>query len=1204
MSCSVCGATISEGARFCSSCGAALIAAAAAPAVVWDSPTADLGSASRRRVAAYTPQHLTDDVLTSHFALEGERKQVTVLFADLVGSTELAARVGADAMHTVLDSLFEAAATAIHRYEGTINQFLGDGFMALFGAPIAHEDHARRGVHAALDLQEELSRADIWAGGIHLTELPVRIGLHTGVVVVGAIGDNRRMDYTAIGDTTNLAARVMGLSGPGQVLATDTTVRLAGPAFEWSDQGRRQVKGIKNPVDVHLAAGRTVSATATAPTDAFAQTRFVGRDDELELLMQRCAALGGETGGMVSLVGEPGLGKSRLLGELRGRVASADSADTATPLWLEGRSLSFGESLGYWPFQDMLRRWLGVAEEDPADEVSLRLREAVTAVAPDRAEQIVPYLLILLGLPVPGDLEERVRYLDNQGSGAAVFRAMRELVDRLAAKGSVILVFEDLHWADPASVELIKHLMPLVRTRPLLVVGSARPEQHSPVASLRNLALEQFSDCFTEVRLRPLSDDDGLELLDDLLAGDDQRPLRQRIVERAEGNPFYAEEMVRALAADGTLVRDHRARAWRLHADPHAIAIPDSVQAAISARIDRLDDEVKQVLKMAAVIGRTFLYRILEALADPDADLADDVRHLTLVELIRERRNDRELEFAFTHALVQEAAYDSVLLDARRRLHLRVAESVELMFKDRLDEFAGILAYHYAAAERWDKAQEHLFRAADNASRVAADSVALAQYQQAIEAYGRAFGDQWDPLDRARLERKVADALFRMGQHGRAIEHAQQASRLLGVSYPSTRGGVRRAIVWQALVQLWHVLRPKSWRRKPDERTAAVLTERCLLADLLGWMDYFLDPERFVLDVLLSLNNAERNGAQADIVNGAVGVAIVLDTIGLTGWGSRYVRRATRIAESLQDPRSVAYSLLGEAQHASYEGRIADANALTARSAEAYGRIGDIRKESACSGMGIQFARMSGNVPLAQERGPIVYNDGVNSNDSLLVAWGGQNLGFIGSSLGTIDEAREYLESSLATYRTIPSWNSVSEVLADLAVCDLREGRLDEALARLDEADGYIKEYGLRGYSVAYPVLRRAQAWLRKVETSGVDERQRAVKTAKAAVKDARRLAKTAPIAKPWSLQLEGTAAWLTGDEGKALKAWNEALAVAAELEAPYAAALSLLDRGRFTGSAGDLERAAQTFDGCLMRMDAADARAALARLDTTESAA
>ena len=1195
MNCRTCGAASAEGARFCSSCGSTLAGDARVA-------TAPAGGVGPRRVD-YTPQHLNQEVLTSRFALEGERKQVTVLFADLVGSTELAARVGADAMHTVLDRLFAVAADVVHRYEGTINQFLGDGFMALFGAPIAHEDHARRAVHAALELQAALSSVEIRAGGTVLTGLPLRIGLNTGMVVVGAIGDNQRLDYTAIGGTTNLAARVMGLSGAGQVLATDTTARLAGGAFDWTDRAARQVKGFTEPVHVQLAAARRAPTTGS-PGITPSRTRFVGRDPELQRLIAHCAGLAGGTGAIVSLVGEAGLGKSRLLGELHRRVAADAPEGSAPPLWLEGRSLSFGESLGYWPFQDMLRRWLGVAEEDPAEKVAARLRQELADLAPDEAEQIEPYLLVLLGLPVPEDLDDRVRYLDNQGSGAAVFRAVRALVDRLAARGPVILVFEDVHWADPASVELIQHLMPLVRTRPLMILGAARPDQQSPVASLRSLALEHFSDSFREVRLRPLSEDDGLELLHDLVGGDDLIALRQRIIERAEGNPFYVEELVRALAADGTLVRDPRSGAWRLHGQGHTIAIPDSVQAAISARIDRLDDEVKHVLKTAAVIGRTFLYRILEVLADPGSDLEDDVRHLMLVELIRERRNDPELEFAFTHALVQEAAYDSVLLDARRRLHLQVAESVELMFKDRLDEFAGILAHHYAAAEQWDKAQEHLFRAADNASRVAADSVALAQYQQAMDAYGRAFGQEWDPLQRAQLERKVADALFRLGRHGRAIEHAEEASRLLGVSYPATRGGMRRAILWQALVQLWHVIWPARWRRTPDEHTAAILTERCALGDLLGWMDFFLDPERFVLDVLLILNNAERNGDPVDIVDGSVGVAIVLDTVGLTRWGARYTRRASRIAGRVDDPRATAYALMGEAHQASYDGRMADVSTITARGDRAYRRIGDLRRASACAGMGIQAARLTGNVPLAQERGPGLYEDGVNSNDSLLAAWGAQNLGFIGSSVGTVEEARAYLETSLATYRRIPSWNSVSEVLGDLAVCDLREGHLDDALARLDEADGHVKAHGLRGYSVAYPVLRRAQAWLLKLETADEAERAQAAATARSAVKDARRLARTVPAARPWALQLAGTAAWLAGDQRKARKAWEAALALASELEVPYGAALTLLERGRLTGSADDLERAAQTFDRCSMSMDAADARTALEHLESRQGAA
>jgi tetratricopeptide (TPR) repeat protein len=283
---------------------------------------------------------------------------------------------------------------------------------------------------------------------------------------------------------------------------------------------------------------------------------------------------------------------------------------------------------------------------------------------------------------------------------------------------------------------------------------------------------------------------------------------------------------------------------------------------------------------------------------------------------------------------------------------------------------------------------------------------------------------------------------------------------------------------------------------------------------------------------------------------------------------------------------------------------MADVYAVTARGEAAYRRIGDLRRASACAGMGIQAARLTGNIPLAQDRGPGLYRDGVNSNDSLLAAWGGQNLGFIGSSVGTVDEARQYLERSLATYRTIPSWNSVSEVLGDLAVCDLRDGRLDAALARLDEADGYITAHGLRGYSVAYPVLRRAQAWLRKLEAADAGERMHVARTARSAVKDARRLARTVPAARPWALQLTGTAAWLEGNERKARSAWEAALVAAEEQESPYGAALALLDRGRFTGAADDLARAAQTFDYCAMSTDAADARRALERLDPMRGAA
>jgi class 3 adenylate cyclase/tetratricopeptide (TPR) repeat protein len=1164
-----------EGARFCASCGAPVSETAV-----------DAAPRAARVPSSYTPPHLVEKVLGSRFALEGERKQVTVLFADMVGSSELAERIGADAMHQVLDVLFETSLAAIHRYEGTVNQFLGDGFMALFGAPVAHEDHARRAVRAALEIQRSMADLDVAIDGHRLTSLPLRIGLNTGMVVVGAIGDNLRMDYTAIGDSTNLAARVMAACPTGEVYAAESTYRLVEADVEWLSLGRRPVKGFKEPVGIYRAL-RPRSAVAV---DVFAESAFVGRSEELETLAGVVDGLADGHGAIASVLGEPGLGKSRLLAEVRRRYADR----TGAPTWLEGRSLSFGGSLGYWPFQDMLRRWIGVSEEDPVDRVSERLTAEVDALFGAESPDVLPYLFLMLGLPVPAELEDRVRYLDNQASGAALFRAVRLLVDRLAARGPVVLVFEDVHWADPGSVDLIQHLFPLVRTRPLLILGVARPEQHSAAAAVREAALAEFADQFHEVRLRPLSPEAGRAMLDTMLQGEGASRLRQRILDRTEGNPFYTEEVVRTLDAEGVLLREANGRSWRIVGDVDAIAMPDSVQSAIGARIDRLDDELKHVLKVAAVIGRTFLYRVLEALADPDLELDTDLERLKVVELIRERRRDPELEFAFTHALIQEAAYDSILTDSRRRLHLQVAESVEVLFKDRLDEVAGILAHHFAAAERWDRAQEYLFRAADNAGRLAADSVALAQYEEALAAYERAFGDEWDPLDRARLERKLADALFRLGRHGQAIGHAQKAFRLLGTTFPETRGGVRLAIVRQFLLQLWFLVRPRWMRRTPSPETVAVQRERAGLADLLGWMDFFLDPERWLLDTLLIVNSGEKAGNAADRANGCGGMTIVANTFGLKRLANRYVRLTAEQASEAGDPRSAAYVKLAQAWHEAYNGRLDMAAEISGEGAEAYRLIGDQRRRGALAGSGTQFSRVTGAVSTARDRAATIFQLGQEGNDTLMVAWGAQNLSYVESCAGDAVLGQAYAEQALEIYRAIPSWASVAEALGDLATCRMRQGDLEAAAAALDEAHAHITEHELRGYSVSYPVLRRSQVRLAAALQATGSGRTAALAAAKDAVADAVRHARTTPGARPWATGQRGTLAWLRGDEREARACWERAVQQADEMGIPYAKGLALLDRGRCTGDRDDLLRAVEVLDGIGMTYDAADARSLL----------
>jgi class 3 adenylate cyclase len=411
MQCLSCAYENPEAQKFCGNCGAPLSPAAAAEHLPLP--------------ASYTPPHLAHRILTLRSALEGERKLVTVLFCDIANSTPLAARLGAEAMHALLNRFFELALAEVHGYDGTINQFLGDGFMALFGAPVAHEDHARRALLAAVGLQQRLR--DPAGEAATLRDIRVRIGVNTGMVVVGTIGDNLRMDYTAVGDTTNLAARLQSLAAPGTIRISEATHRAALPYFEFTALGKQTLKGIAEPVEVYdvrqvRAAG--AGGRYTAPTDI--RSPLVGRDRELSLLAASLETLRQGRGGVVILQGEPGLGKSRLIAEAR-RQSGAEGVR-----WLEGRALSFGRRLSYWPFIEILKHCFGIADTDAEAQAWRKLEQAAHALFEARAPEIVPYVATVLALEMTGEYEPRVQYLDAQALGRQVFLSMRHLFERLA----------------------------------------------------------------------------------------------------------------------------------------------------------------------------------------------------------------------------------------------------------------------------------------------------------------------------------------------------------------------------------------------------------------------------------------------------------------------------------------------------------------------------------------------------------------------------------------------------------------------------------------------------------------------------------------------------------------------------------------------------------------------------------------------------
>jgi class 3 adenylate cyclase/tetratricopeptide (TPR) repeat protein len=689
-SCAACGAELPEAAKFCPACGAA-VAAAAPPA-----------AAAPRAPESYTPAHLAEKILTSRAALEGERKQVTVLFCDVVGSTGLAERLGAEAMHDLLSRFFELALAEVHRYEGTINQFLGDGFMALFGAPIAHEDHARRAMLAALGLRAAVARPMALERGENVT-LAVRMGLHTGFVVVGAIGDNLRMDYTAVGDTTNLAARLQQMAGPGEILASDAVARLVEGYASLEPGGRVDVRGRRAPVTVFRLTGAGARRSLLAPGAARALSSFVGRERELATLEDLLARVAEGHGRLVAVVGEAGVGKSRLLLELR-RVVEARSMR-----WREGRCLSYGATIPYLPLLDVLREECGVADLDAPEQVAAKVRATLDALGlhSDQA----PYLLALLGVKAA---DNPLAGLGGDAIIARTFAALRQLLLRRSRREPLVLAVEDLHWIDRTSEAFLESLADDVAAAAIMLVATYRAGSR-PAWMDRSYA--------AQISLPPLAGADSLSVIRSVLPDlDASDPLAGLILDRAEGNPLFLEELARAIegAADGRPV------------------VPDTIHGVLTARIDRLPEGGKRLLQTAAVLGREFSARVLERLAESPATLDADLRHLARLEFLHRRPDADEPVYVFKHVLTQEVALGTLIARDRRALHRRAAEALVSVQPEREHELAPILAHHYLEAEAWPEAALHARRAAEAASRVYANREALARYDQAAGAAERA----------------------------------------------------------------------------------------------------------------------------------------------------------------------------------------------------------------------------------------------------------------------------------------------------------------------------------------------------------------------------------------------------------------------------------------------------------------------------------
>jgi ABC-type transport system substrate-binding protein/class 3 adenylate cyclase len=666
----------------------------------------------------------------------GERRIVTVLFVDIADSTGIGERLGPERSAFLFDEVLRLMSAQVERYDGTVAQLLGDGLLAIFGAPLAHEDDSERAVRAGLAIQRALAGYAREVEAAYGVTLAARIGLNTGPVVVSAEAEDGDERYNALGDTVNVAARLqeVATTGGGLVLGPETA-RLVGDCFELEPLGDLELKGKRLPVGAFRVAGEREAGTE-AP-----QAPLVGREFELTVLQRAMDGLAEGRGVIVSIVGEPGIGKSRL-------VAEAIRGYRDRIRFVEGRSVSYAENFPYWPIRDLLREWLGIGVTTPEARSRLELKAELAHLLSEEAEGAYPFIASLLGIALEPDAAARVRELNRESLQRETFEFFGELVCRLSAETPLCLVLEDLHWADDSTLELLEALLPVTDEAAVGLLLLHRSEREHGSWRLGERARQRHPHRYREIELRPLPDDASRTLAANVAGAELPESVARLLTDRAGGNPFFLEEALHDLVERGALRRDDGRLVLAVGEDE--LSVPALVQGALQARLDRLEPATRETVSIAAVIGRTFGLPLLERIL-PHDQLVSSLSDLQRLDLVVETRRRPSPEYRFRHGLVQEVAYASLLEATRRKLHRRVGDALEQLYPESRDEIYGLLARHSTEADLPEKAADYLLKAGDAARALYADQEALGHYERARDFLMR-LGD----------ERRARDTLFKM----------------------------------------------------------------------------------------------------------------------------------------------------------------------------------------------------------------------------------------------------------------------------------------------------------------------------------------------------------------------------------------------------------------------------------------------------------
>jgi len=727
-----------EGFRFCPDCGAPVGGDATSVSVGESASVSALVDAAQRLPRSQMPEHFARRIRATRGAVEGERKLVTVFFCDLAGSTAIAERLDPEEYRDLLEQYVALAFREIYRFEGMVNQLAGDGLMALFGAPIAREDAPARAVWAALEILQALARLNERLRGAGKPELLARIGIHTGPVVVGTVGNDLKMDYTAIGDTTNLAARLESLATPGTTLVSDETHALVRGFFEMKAVGPFDVKGKAAPVTAYEVVRRRETIAPIALAAERGLTPLVGREQELAHLEACYARAIGHLPQVITVVGPSGSGRSRLVYELKQRLPPE-------PRVFEARCSALNQRVPFFPWVTMLQEYFGIGENEAPESAVKKVAAGTIALGPE-VQRRAAYLYHMLSLPAggledvpPDDLERET------------FEAVGHIFQAEGAKGPVVVIFEDVHWVDEPSRAMIERAVSKLLHAPVMFVLTYRPEFDARWTTTAVL---------TQISLRRLSDEAATEIIRNVASGALPEQLERLILDKAEGSPFYTEEFTRSLLESGVLERSSGRH--RLTRPVEEIRLPGSVQEVIAARLDSLDPDAKRVVQVAAVVGRQFGREALATLLAEDAiDVIAALAELERRGVIHRKSIFSNDVYRFGESLTQEVAYEGLLLRQRRQLHERIGRLLESATGEWTPERSARLAHHFVNSDNTEKAVMALLRAAADAEKVPSYKAAADYYHEAWMLAAATIRDQGEEAMR-RLAVDAAQGLARM----------------------------------------------------------------------------------------------------------------------------------------------------------------------------------------------------------------------------------------------------------------------------------------------------------------------------------------------------------------------------------------------------------------------------------------------------------